>query len=149
MGIDYEFTGIIATKISEITDMFFLDVNKLVEYSLIDVKNVEVVCGANYLNNQKKIIAQSVAKYENTASNFPHSLFLARGVSTKLKQSCVVMYIKLPKTKIKKIDSLDKIVFEEIDELLQKKADITIDIKSKNIDECVDMVVNALQTIKK
>ena len=149
VGLDYAFTGKVAIKISEITDMFFLDVNKLIEYSLIDIKNVEVVCGVNYLNNQKKSIAQGVAKYENTISNFPQSLFLTRGVASKLKQSCVIVYIKLPKNKIKKISPMDLIVYDEINETLQRRADIVINCQSKNIEDAVGLVVQQLQTLKK
>lgn len=151
VGLDYEHVKIVSKEICAGFDMFFLDVNGLIEYNLSNVKNVEKVCGIEYLNQERQKIALSVNSYENTVINMPYSLFLEKDIANKLQENAITVYLRLSKKTLNAInkqkDNLlpECIAFEEFDKLLSKKSQIIVKCKNKDIKTSINLTLDALK----
>ena len=152
VGLDYEFTKSVARELSNVFDMFFLDVNDLIEYSLIDVKNVKDVCGIEYLEKEKKRVALSVSHYENTVINFPYSVFIEKGMSEELSKSTLTIFLNLNKQELTKLNdkndnslSIELITFKELSTHLERKVDISVKCNSIKVENWIESVVGAIE----
>ena len=139
VGMNYEYNIEIAQMISSLTDLYFLDVKQFVDYQLFDKKNMEQICGIEYMQKQENKAIQSCVEYENTVMTIPIEYFLRKNQYENFSKFCVV-YISFSKDKISKLYKTNKdmsmlfstlITFEEKDEQLQKIANLTINVKNK------------------
>lgn len=153
IGLDYEFAKKVANQVAERFDMFFLDVQDLIEYSLIDPQNVKLVCGMDYFEKEETRIALSVKNYENTVINFPYSLFLKENNSKVLKQDSLIIYLKLDKKSLLELNKnkkesnildLEILTFSELNKIIKSKVNLVVNT-DYNVDLCVEKV---LETIK-
>ena len=155
VGLDYEFIKSVANELANKFDMFFLDVNDLIEYNLMDTKNVKVTCGVEYFEKVEKKIALSVAEYENTVINFPYSLFLNANFSKVLSKRALTIFIKMDKETLVKENfrkgdnklSIEILTCEELNKLLSEKVDIVVENTTLNTKICIDDIVEKLQQL--
>ncbi len=152
VGLAYEYVKKVSKEICDGFDMFFLDVNDLIEYNLLNIKNVEKVCGVEYLKKEQEKIALSTNSYENAVINMPYSLFLNNGIAEKLKENSLIVYLKLPKRTLNSISGKlggllqESIAYEEFDKLIAKKCDVVVKCKNSEIKDGVNITLNALKT---
>lgn len=155
VGLDYNFVKSVARELANKLDMFFLDVNDLIEYNLIDAKNVKVKCGVEYFEKVEKKIALSVGEYENTVINFPYSLFLNANFSNILSQRALIIFIKMDKETLVKENfknnqntlSLEILTCDELNKLLIEKSDIVVENSTLNTKICIDDIIKNLKTL--
>ena len=155
VGLDYDFIKNVANELANKFDMFFLDVNDLIEYNLIDTKNVKVTCGVEYFEKVEKKIALSVAEYENTVINFPYSLFLNANFSNILSERALTIFIKMDKETLVKENfrkgenklSIEILTCDELNKLLEEKVDLTVGNSTLNTKICIDDIVEKLKNI--
>ena len=155
VGLDYDFIKNVANELANKFDMFFLDVNDLIEYNLIDTKNVKVTCGVEYFEKVEKKIALSVAEYENTVINFPYSLFLNANFANILSQRALTIFIKMDKETLVKENfrkgenklSIEILTCDELNKLLEEKVDLTVGNSTLNTKICIDDIVEKLKNI--
>lgn len=155
VGLDYNFIKNVAGELANKLDMFFLDVNDLIEYNLIDAKNVRVKCGVEYFEKVEKKIALSVAEYENTVINFPYSLFLNANFSSILAKRALIIFIKMDKETLVKENfknnknslSLEILTCDELNKLLSEKTDIVVENSTLNTKICIDDIIEKLKTL--
>ncbi len=151
VGLHYEFTGQVAKDLSNKFDMFFLDVNQLIEYSLIDTKNIQLICGKDYFENQKKQVILSVKQYENTIINFPYSVYLEDNMVKEMSENAFVIYLKLTKSQIKKLNkengefNIEELAFAEISKLLEKKSDLSIKCADLSVENAINSIIDAMK----
>ncbi len=138
--------------------MFFLDVKDLIEYSLIDMENMKVVCGEKYFIKQKQDAMLAVCNYENTVINFPYTDFLQKDISNKLSNNAVVVFLKetnelLEKQNKTKTDknnlNIEIIASDELNAILEKCCDIKVSVNCQKIDSIVKDVLTGLANIYK
>ena len=151
VGLDYEFVKRVALELSKILDMFFLDVNDLIEYSLIDAKNIETVCGVEYFEKEKKKIVLSVNQYENTIINFPYTTYLERGVAAKLKDNNLSIFIDVDENVLQKRNTdnelnIELIAKEQLTNLIKKRVDIVVSCSISNVQDCIGRVIDVLKS---
>ena len=123
-------------------------VNDLIEYNLIDTKNVKVKCGIEYFEKVEKKIALSVTEYENTVINFPYSLFLNANFSNILSQRALTIFIKMDKETLAKDNfktgdnklSIEVLTCEELNKILSEKTDIVVENNTLNTRICIDEI---------
>lgn len=156
VGLDYEFVKSVANDLAKRLDMFFLDVNDLIEYNLIDAKNVKVKCGVEYFEKVEKKIALSVREYENTVINFPYTLFLNANFSNLLSERATTIFIKMDKETLVKENfrrsdkntlSLEILTCGELSKLLTEKTNLVVENTTLNTKICVDDIIKQLKKI--
>ena len=154
VGLDYDFVKDVANSLAQKFDMFYLDVKDLIEYNLIDAKNVQVKCGLEYFKKVESKIALSVAEYENTVINFPYELFLNANFSNILSKRAVTIFIKMDKETLikdnfantqKNMLSIEILTCEELNKLLEKKTEIIVENNNLDVQSCIDQVVDKLK----
>lgn len=154
VGLDYEFIKILALKLADYFDMHYLDVQDLIEYSLMDKENIKVKCGIEYLEKEEQKIARSVQSYENTIINFPYSLYLKNSNHIYLQDTAITIFIKINNTYLYNLNSkkdlinqltLEIITQNELNQVLENKTNINIDIKNLNENECVKQIIEKLK----
>ena len=155
VGLDYTFAGQICLNIANKFDMFFLDVKDLIEYNLINSKNVEKLCGVEYLKQEQKTIAISAKNYENTVINFPYSLFLDNDIAGEVTVNSLVVFLKMEKQVLEQINTTKSeqnnltteiIVADELNKLISKKSDIVVSVDNSDLNFNVEKII---QTMKK
>lgn len=153
VGLDYDFVKNVANELAKKFDMFFLDVKDLIEYNLMDTKNVKVTCGIEYFEKVEKKIALSVTEYENTVINFPYSLFLNANFSNLLSRRALTVFIKMDKETLVKENfrkgenklSIEILTCNELNKLLQEKVDIVVENSTLNTKICIDDIVSKMK----
>lgn len=134
--------------------MFFLDVKDLVEYSLIDIENMKVVCGEKYFLKQKEAAMLAVCNYENTVINFPYTDFLQKDISNKISKNAVVVFLEesnelLQKQNKTKTDennlNIELLASDELNLILEKVCDIKVAVNCQKIDNVVNDILTELE----
>lgn len=154
VGLDYSFIKSLAIKLADYFDMHYLDVQDLLEYSLMDRENMKLKCGEDYVEKEEQKIANSVREYENTIINFPYSLYIKNNNHIYLNDSSITIYIKMSSNLLYNLNSkkeyseqilVEIITQKELDELIEEKTNICVDIKSIDENECVNRIIDKLK----
>lgn len=130
VGLDYDFIKNVAQKLTTDLNLYFLDVNDLIEYCMVNSGQVKDVCGLEYYEKEQKKIVQSATDYENTIINFPYSLIL-NDEYFKLLNNSFIIFVDLDKTMLEEINknkqednnlTIELLTHAELTTLLKQKA---------------------------
>jgi len=148
VGLDYDFVKNITYELANKFDMFFLDVQDLIEYRIIDKKNMQTLCGIEYYQREERGIIKEITQYENTLTNIPYSLIL-NDEYYKLLKNHKIIFINLKKEFLEKLNLLkneannliiELLTYEELLQLVIKKSNTIVEIDSLDISECVNKI---------
>ncbi len=154
VSLNYNLSKNVSLCLANKLDMYFLDVKDLIEYSLIDTRRVELLCGEKYLKKQEKNVIMGVACYENTIINFPYEQLLDEDYYRAIGKSSTIIYLGASKElllqqslkkKAQENLSMELIAFEELDNLLTQKSDITIKIVNNRKDVIIKQIITQLK----
>ena len=125
-------------KLADSLDLFFADINDILEYNLIDNSMLET-CGKKYFDKETKKVLHSVSQYENSLVSGNINLFLNDDTIKQFKEKFIVVYMQYDKKQLQKMQedetqtSKDNkihhnnlLAFEEEDMLCKSFSDITI-----------------------
>ena len=142
-GLNEQFVKKIAKRVSDKFEMFFADVDALIEFDLINTQMVEEVCGKEYLEKLERKKVKNTATFENTLLSLKFSLINDEMNRKVLDENCLMVYIKLNEESFEKKlsksskEKLNRIlsmaVFKERDKLLESYADIVVDCSDLNV----------------
>lgn len=148
IGIDYKYNLNIAQLLSESIDMYFLDVEELVNYNLFSKSEMLEKCGIEYLTKQETSVIKSCADYENTIMCMPYSYFFRNKMYTNFLDNSYIIYLYFSKkTLLKKKDlsktfNTDMIVFEERDNNLNNICNKKINVSNKKNETIVNEILS-------
>ena len=136
-GMVKDYTSKVAKRVADKFEMFFADVDALIEFDLINTNMVKDICGKEYLEKQERKKVKQVATFENTLITLRFALLNDDSNLKVLNENCLMIYLKLDKpTYDKKLgrnknDKLNKLinlsVFDERNKILEEKADLIVD----------------------
>lgn len=142
-GLTEDYVKKIAKRVSNKFEMFFADVDALIEFDLINTQMVEEVCGKEYLEKLERKKVKNTATFENTLLSLKFSLINDETNRKVLDENCLMVYIKQSKESYEnKFSHSDKeklnrilsmAVFDERDKLMQSYADIVVDCSDLNV----------------
>jgi len=142
-GLTEDYVKKIAKRVSNKFEMFFADVDALIEFDLINTQMVEEVCGKEYLEKLERKKVKNTATFENTLLSLKFSLINDEMNRKVLDENCLMVYIKLNEESFEKKlsksskEKLNRIlsmaVFKERDKLLESYADIVVDCSDLNV----------------
>lgn len=155
VGLDYKYIKSVATQLSGIFDMHYLDIKDLIAYNLIDEQNVLDTAGIEYYKSQVHKIVLSACDYENTIINIPYDLFLKDAIANELNKTSMSIFINIDKqTLIKNNENVTEenkntlaiIAYDEYCLLLNQKTNLQIDADN-NIKNTVEKILDLLKNI--
>lgn len=154
VSLDYDFTKAVAIKLANYFDMHYLDIKDLIEYSLMDRENMKLKCGLEYVEKEEQKILNSVRDYENSVINFPYSLYMKNNNNLYLSDNAITIFIKInenllynlnSKKEIGKQLTVELITQNELSEMLEKKTECCVSIKTIDEIECVNNIIEKLK----
>jgi len=153
-GLTEDYVKKIAKRVSNKFEMFFADVDALIEFDLINTQMVEEVCGKEYLEKLERKKVKNTATFENTLLSLRFSLINDELNRKVLDENCLMVYIKLnqesyekklskgKKEKLNRILSLA--VFEERNRLLESYADVVVECSGLNVYGATNKVIDKI-----
>ncbi len=148
VGLDYEQSKVVANSLSLALDMFFLDINDLIVYSLKNKDDIISKVGIDYYNKQIKKLVQGACDYENTVINVPYDLLLDSANSAYLQSTAKVVYLNMSKAQLANLNKkknvtskldIQLIAYEEFSTQLKNLSDIVVNYDS-NVDKVIDEI---------
>lgn len=135
---------------------FYLNMEELIDYSLVDKKRMEEVCGIDYMEKQEMKIVKSINDYENTVASMKYETF-SKNFSHINKEKNKIIYLSISqanfdkyKTEFEIKNDKDKFVssdieilsiaFKERDKFMKKNCNIEVKCDISNVKETVKLV---------
>lgn len=154
IGLVKSYTKNIAKKVSDKLDMFFGDLDELMEFDLIDLNNVKNICGQEYVDKVEQSKMKMLVSFENTLSTFNYSLLNNKNNLNNIKSKSIIIFIKLNKVNaknkliragVKKDDlNLQLDLLNERNKLCEKYADIVVDANDLSINKVISNIKEQL-----
>lgn len=151
IGLSKLFTDYMCKQLSIRLDMFYANVEEILQFELIDMNKVEEICGVEYLMNEERSVIRRVCSYDNTLVNIDYSCLNDERNIEVVKDNCLIVYIRLDEKRFKKEQSkeninqslkeINKDLFEDRDFMCCKLADISVDCEEYEENELVDIVI--------
>lgn len=115
-------------------DMFFVDINDLLEYNLVD-RNMLDSAGKNYFETEQQKIISSVAQYENACIVCSFDLLCKGNNFAKLRENCFTIYLRFNSSDFALVEKKFAMygekhlhAYESEDLICKMQSDIVIDI---------------------
>lgn len=151
VGLSNEFVRFISSRLAEKLNFYYLDVDNLLDYSLMDRIKMNEVCGAKYLDEQEKKVIKSLNDYEKTVMSIKIDTFIAN--LKFISSDNIKVYASFNKSNLKDVNQLlkpefeteivlNELTFNEEDKFLKKNCDIVINCDINNIDACLEELIN-------
>lgn len=137
IGLSNQFVDQFGLDLSKKLEMYYANVAKIIEFELFDMNKMEELCGKDYLERKESSILKRICTYEDTILNVEYTLLNNDENYTYLKNSCVIVYLKLSKNRYKKIQDNENLsdcvkminldLFDDRNFICEKKSDMVID----------------------
>lgn len=137
----------IASKLAKEYDLYYADVNDLLEYNLYNAKEIEKNCGLEYLNKLKRNALKEIGTYENTLISVPYGIFASENNSKYFDKYATIVFLDFKKSAIEKYiekatltqKNLNElkvmlIAFDEMQKLCCELSHIQIDLANVNFE---------------
>ncbi len=130
----------ISKDIANMFDLFYLDINDILEYNLINKKMIDSA-GKEYFDKELTKAIKSISQYENTLLCGKFET-LSQGENLQiLKSNSVVIYLNLHKTNLERYIKSKRneishtlIAFDEEDQFCKDNADIVVNLSNDEND---------------
>lgn len=140
IALNGEFKKDIAKKLADKLGMFFVDVNEMINYDLLNINHVISVAGIDYYNKVESKTVKSISTFENSLITIDNDTFFNNDNYKYLKNTSIFIYLRLDfenyktllnkeKDKNKKYEKkLNEKLFNERDALMLNLCDININV---------------------
>lgn len=154
IGLSKQFTDDVGKQLSIKMDMFYANVQEIIEFELMDISNVEKICGVDYLLKEEKSIIKRLCTYDNTIINLQYSNLNQEENLEFVKNNCLIIYLRMSEKRyLQELEkdnvtsnekSIDKDVFYDRDYICGKMADITVNCEQYNNKELTDIIIEQI-----
>lgn len=133
-----KFRQSVAKKLADELEMFYADVNDIMEYNLINSEMLEKA-GQEYFDENERKTIKTIASYENTVLTLNYSTLNKNDNFELLRQNTLIIFIELEYSCFVKLNK------EENAMPLAKVNEIAYEDRTKNIGNLADIVVSQTQ----
>ena len=154
VGLSKQFTDNICKQLSVKMDMFYANIEEIFAYDLMNIAEIEEICGIDYLQKEQKSIISRVCSYDNTLINIDYTLLNDSDILKMIKDNCLLIYIALDSNRYfieqnNELISSNQIsinvdVFDDRDLLIRSISDLVVDCLKMNIDGVIDAVIRQI-----
>ena len=143
-------------------DMFYVDVEDMLDFELGDVEHIRDVLGdkegENYISKSRNKVIESVCSFENTIITIDPSALFEKKTYKKVTQSCFVVYLQIsPKyfaTKAKSSkdnipDDILGIAFAERDKQYVDESDLVVDCSKLKESKATKRIIGMIKKLFK
>lgn len=151
IGLSKQFTDYVGKQLSIRMDMFYANIQEIIEFELMDMEKMEQVCGLDYLNREERSIISRISSYDNTLLNMEYSRLNDESILKTVKENCLVIYLRLDEKRfLKEIRKdnlnesarrLDVDMMPDRDYLCSRIADITVDCENLVENDLIDSII--------
>ncbi len=148
LGIDYEYNIHIAELLTKSLDMYFLDVNHYLSYSLFSRSEMLAKCGLEYLNRQENLVVKSCADFENTIMCIPYNNFFREEIYKNFLEKSYIIYLYFSKEKLQEKQcssndlGVDLLVFDDRNNKINNICNKKICIGNKKDNTVINEILN-------
>ena len=136
VSLNNTFTKSVANSFASYTDMYFADIEELMQFDLIDVANAMDICGIEYIKKIEHGKIKNVCTYDNTCVSVNYEMLNDEINCNALKEHCTTIMIDFsldtfkcmqPKQydKINK-NNIDLDLFHSRQKILKSNVDIVV-----------------------
>ena len=143
-ALNKNFKKSLAKKLANKLEMFYVDINDMLQYDLINIKQIINKAGIDYYNEVETKTIKTIASYENTMATINLDSFFNNYNYKILKETNLFIYIRVsfkdfknklieeqPKSSKYEI-MLDEKVFAERDNIFCSLSDIIVNVKTSD-----------------
>lgn len=153
IGLNYEYNIEIAQSIADSFGLYFLNCDEYINYQLQNRKDMEELCGVEYLRTQENKAVKSCSEFENSIITIPSHYFLRDNQYTNFSHSLII-YIKFSKEKLikqSKLGFVDEFIvpnlltFEQNNFELERISKFIISVRNKKKSTIEDEIKKCLE----
>ena len=151
IGLIPEVTAQVSMALAEKLEMFYANVDDLIEFELMDMRKLEEVCGTEYLIREEKNIVRKICSYENTLLTLKYSVLNNEDNIRNIRENCLLIYIRFDKPNYDMVvkregsESLDEEVYNDRDFICKNISEFTINcLAAHSTQAVVEMIYRAL-----
>ena len=145
----------VSQNLAKKLDMFYLDLDELVEYELLNPQFVEDRCGKEYLLKLERNTVKRATTFENSLLSLNYTLLNDEMNLKNVKNKCIIIFIELSKenyekklkrenkSKLKNI--LDTFIFDERNIICKQISDIAINADGCSYLQVANKIINELK----
>lgn len=146
-GLLGKFNKEVGFLLSDLLDMYYLDVNSLIEYELADKNNIIDKCGIEYFNNLESKVIEKAFSYENTIITLDYDMLANHGKN--YLDRVISFYLAFSKQYIQnknnKVNVVDRMAFPDRDKLLSKLCNYKLNLNKRNKNIAVNEIIKTLK----
>lgn len=154
IGLSNQLIDQLGLELSKKLDMFYANVQKIIEFELFDMQKMQEICGKEYLERKESGILRRICTYENTVLSVEYPLINSDYNYDNLNNSALIIYVRLGLKKLKKKYETENItegaklinidLFEDRDYICKRKADIVVDCDNLEENHIVDVIMGEI-----
>ncbi|MBQ7351948.1 MAG: hypothetical protein IJW59_03730 [Clostridia bacterium] len=154
VGLTKQLTETICRQLSIKLDMFYANVQDILEFELMDLLRVEQVCGHEYILKEERSVIKRVATYENTLINIQYSSLNNESSLAVVQENCLIIYLRLNEDRyVLELEreniqdnekELNLAVFNDRDFICRKISDLTIDCLNMNEEQLETSIIEQI-----
>lgn len=151
IGLSKQFTDYVGRQLSMRMDMFYANIQEILEFELMNINEVEEVCGLDYLQREESSIIGRVCSYDNTLVCMEYSYLNDDNILNIVKENCLIIYLHLDEKRYLKelanenmSESEKKLnvdIMQDRDFLCKGLSDITIECGNLQNNDLIDNVI--------
>lgn len=155
IGLATNFTKAVSKLLSDKLEMFYADVNDLLKFDLLDLKEAQKLSGKDYILKQETGKIKTVATYENTVITISYHSLIQNNNYELFQPNTLIIYAQLTPELYELAIKQDKLtksqktiaatVFPDRDKFCKKISNLTVKLKNLKTEEQVETLIKAIK----
>ncbi len=154
VGLTKSFTDELCKQLSSTLEMFYANVDDLLEYELLDKLKIEEVCGREYLLKEELSVIRRICSFDNTVINIDYSNLNNDTTLEYVKSSSVIIYVQMSHARFSKeldkeqvsfnVKLINSDLFADRDFVCSQIADIIVPCEELSMKQILDRVIQEI-----
>lgn len=155
LGLCKNLTNKVSQNLAKKLEMFYLDVDELIDYELMNQVYIEEQCGKEYLLKLQRTTVKRALSFENSLLTMNYSLLNDNIILNYIQEKCLVVFVELSKenyakkvkydkkSKLKNI--LETYIYDERNLICKDIADISLNVDGLSYLQIANLIIKSLK----